>query len=121
MRSIGLVLLVANLLGCGATRSEFIPSGNYVPHAPSSQVLVYFEGAAPIQPYEVAGMVYAEKEANTAARWDIVKTEDIIAILKARAQAVGAEAIIDVRVTTLTDRARDYKKGEAKAIVFKRQ
>jgi uncharacterized protein YbjQ (UPF0145 family) len=66
-------------------------------------------------------MVYAEKEANTAVRWDIVKTEDIIAILKAKAQAVGAEAIIDVRVTTLTDRARDYKKGEAKAIVFKRQ
>ncbi len=115
-----LALFATCLLGCGATKSEFVPSGGYVPRPPSPEVLVYFEGAPPDQPYEVVGMVYAEKEANTGIRWDIVKAETVIGLLKAKAQAIGAEAIIDVRVTTVTDRARDYKKGEAKAIIFRR-
>lgn len=63
-------------------------------------------------------MVYAEKEADTAVRWDVVRADTVIQLLKAKAQAVGADAIIDVKVMTLQDRARDYKKGEAKAVVF---
>ena len=116
-----LVFLATCLLACGATKSEFVPSGGYVPRPPSPEVLVYFEGAPPDQPYEVVGMVYAEKEANTAARWDVVKAETVIGLLKAKAQAIGADAIIDVRVITLPHWATDYKKGEAKAIIFKRQ
>ena len=115
-----LALFATCLLGCGVTKSEFVPSGGYMPRPPSVEVLIYFEGAPPDQPYEVVGMVYAEKEANTGSRWDVVKAETVIGLLKAKAQAIGAEAIIDVRVTTVTDRDRDYKKGEAKAIIFRR-
>lgn len=118
MRRLLLLSGAALLLGCGATKSEFIASGSYQPRPPSPEVLVYFEGDRPDQPFRVIGMVYAEKEANTAVRWDVVKADTVIQLLKAKAQAVGADAIIDVKVMTLQERARDYKKGEAKAVVF---
>lgn len=116
-----LALLLVVLLGCGVTKSSFVPSGGYVPRPPTQEILVYFEGAPPSQPYNVVGMVYAEKEADTGVRWDVVNPGAVIELLKAEAQVIGAEAIIDVRVTTLTDRGRDYKKGEAKAIIFTKQ
>ena len=120
MRKLILTIAALGVIGCGATRSSFVPGGNYGARAPSDRVLVFFEGALPDQTYDVIGMVYAEKEANTAIRWDIVSPEAVIELLKAKAQAAGADAIIDVRVNTLSDRRRDYKKGEAKAIVFRK-
>jgi hypothetical protein len=120
MRHLVLTILLLGMIGCGATRSGFIPGGTYAPGAPSDRVLVFFEGAPPDQPYDVIGLVYAEKEANSATRWDIVSPEAVVELLKSKAQAAGAEAIIDVRVSTLPDRRRDYKKGEAKAIVFRK-
>lgn len=120
MRTVVVPLVFLALAGCGSTTSSFIPSASYAPRAPSQEVLVFFEGSPPSVPYDVVGMVYVEKEANTATRWDVVKPEKVIDLLKAKAQAAGADAIIDVRLTTLTDRRRDYKKGEAKAVIFKK-
>ena len=80
---------------------------------------MFFEGDRPTREYIVLGMVYAEKEANTATRWDIVKPDEVIRLLKTEAAKHGADAIIDTKISSAENRARDWKRGEANAINFK--
>jgi hypothetical protein len=107
--------------GCGATMVSFVPSGSdvYPPKPAGHDVQVFFEGDRPAREFQVLGMVYAEKEANTTTRWDIIKPDEVIRLLKLEAAKHGADAIIDVRISSAEHRARDWKRGEAKAIVFK--
>ena len=65
-------------------------------------------------------MVYAEKEANTGIRWDVVKSENVIELLKEIIRNQGADAIIDVKIISAEFRKRDWKRGEANAIIFKK-
>jgi len=121
MRKIFVVLLLFLLCGCGATVKDFVKSGPeiYPPKPESYNILVFFEGDRPTKEFKVIGMVYAEKEANTAVRWDVVKPEEIIQLLKEEARKQGADAIIDVKITAAEHRRRDWKRGEAKAVIFK--
>lgn len=121
MRKSFVVLFVFLLCGCGATVKDFVRSGpdTYPPKPDGYNVLVFFEGNRSTKEFEVIGMVYAEKEATTAVRWDVVKPEEVIQLLKEEARKHGAEAIIDVKITSSEHRRRDWKRGEAKAIIFK--
>jgi len=116
-----IVLSVLFLYGCGATVRNFVRSGTetYQPKPEDYDVLVFFEGDRPTKEFKVIGMVYAEKEANTGLRWDVVKPEEIIRLLKEEARMRGADAIIDVKIISAEFRKRDWKRGEAKAIIFK--
>ncbi len=118
-RCLALVFCCISLWGCGTTRASFIPSGEPKPRPVSESVLVFFEASPPTKPFDVIGMIFVEKEANSATRWDVVKPEEVVALLQKRARQAGADAIIVGRIATLPGRARDYKKAEAQAIVFR--
>lgn len=121
MRKTLIVLSILFLYGCGATLRNFVRSGTeiYQPKPEDYDVLVFFKGDRPTKEFEVIGMVYAEKEANTGIRWDVVKPEKVIELLKEIARKQGADAIIDVKIISAEFRKRDWKRGEAKAIIFK--
>jgi len=116
-----IVLFFLLLIGCGASVKDFVNSGpeKYPPKPAGYDVLVFFEGDRPTREFKVIGMVHAEKEANTKIRWDIVRPDDVIKLLKEEARKHGADAIIDVKISSAEHRRRDWKRGEAKAIVFK--
>jgi len=122
MRKTLIVLSILFLYGCGATLRNFVRSGTetYQPKPEDYDVLVFFEGDRPTKEFEVIGMVYAEKEANTGIRWDVVKPEKVIELLKEIARKQGADAIIDVKIISAEFRKRDWKRGEAKVIIFKK-
>jgi len=122
MRKTIIVLSILFLYGCGATLRNFVRSGTetYQPKPEDYDVLVFFEGDRPTKEFEVIGMVYAEKEANTGIRWDVVKPEKVIELLKEIARKQGADAIIDVKIISAEFRKRDWKRGEAKVIIFKK-
>jgi hypothetical protein len=101
-----------------SSRNQFCSFYNQ-PKPEDYDVLVFFEGDRPTEEFEVIGMVYAEKEANTGIRWDVVKPEKVIALLKEIARKQGADAIIDVKIISAEFRKRDWKRGKAKAIIFK--
>lgn len=121
MRKTLIILSILFLYGCGATVRNFVKSGTgiYQPKPKDYNVLVFFEGDRPTEEFEVIGMIYAEKEANTAIRWDVVKPEKVIELLKEIARKQGADAIIEVKIISAEFRRRDWKRGEAKAIIFK--
>ncbi len=114
------VICLCLFCGCGATLTDFIRSGPeaYPPKPEDYDVLVYFEGDSPTEEFEMIGMVYAEKEADSESHWDLVKPEEIVQLLKEVARKHGADAILDVKITSAEHKTRDWKRGEAKAIIF---
>jgi hypothetical protein len=120
-KNLSFLIFAMLICGCGATTTNFVRSGSatLTPKPEGYNVSVYFEGARPEKQFEVVGMVYAEKEANSAVRWDIVKPEIVIELLKEEARKHGADAIIDVKISSAEGTRRDWKRGEAKAIIFK--
>jgi len=95
------------MLGCGASVANFIQNGpeSFPPKPEGFEVVVYTE--EPSRPYKIIGRVYAEKEANTALRWDNVDAADVIALLKKAGSQNGADAIFDIEMSTIEDRGRD--------------
>ena len=120
-KNLSFLIITTQICGCGATTTNFVRSGSetLTPKPEGYDVAVYFEGVRPEKPFEVIGMVYAEKEANSAVRWDVVKPEIVIELLKEEARKHGADAILDVRISSAEGTRRDWKRGEAKAIIFK--
>ncbi len=108
------------LCGCGATLTDFVRSGReeYPSKPEEYDVLVFFEGDLPTEEFEMIGMVYAEKEADSESHWDLVRPEEIVQLLKEVARKNGADAIVDVKITSAEHKTRDWKRGEAKAIIF---
>ncbi|GAB4376086.1 MAG: hypothetical protein Kow0042_22060 [Calditrichia bacterium] len=121
------ILLLFFFIAC-APKVHFIKVGrtNYPPKPEKYEMLVFGENAKPEKEYKVVGMVFIEVATDLLDPFRISDSK-IVRQLKKMAKKQGADAIIDLRLTSdLTmipdlDTIIDPKKikyARAKAIVF---
>ena len=120
--------LLLFLWGCGPT-VHFIQVGkNDYPGKPKDyEILVFFEGDKPEKDYRVIGMVFIDTDSPLLFSPQIPDSK-VVNALKKEAKKHGADAIIDLKVTSdyeklpdpdlLVIDIRKTKRAEAKAIIF---
>ena len=122
-----LLLLLLLILGCGP-KVHFIKVGNeyYPPKQNDYEVLVFLNDVRPEKEYKVVGMVFIETESALLFPPQISDSK-VINKLKKEAKKRGADAIIDLKITSdtqvlpdnfMTAEVKRMKRAQAKAIVF---
>lgn len=129
MHKIWIGLLVALVIGCATKSSRFIKSGydTYAPKPEDYEVKVIEKGEQPDHEYAIIGLVVAEGKSDLLFSSKLTR-QDILELLKKEAKKHGADAIMDIKMTSAASVHTEpeswpdvqvVKRSEAKAIVFK--